>query len=288
MMYNTFSSNFGGTAGFSCVPADHYAPDSREMEQLLRCIVRERVVEAIPLRWIWDAEAEFDHPSDLLVKAVLPDGETTFLCTVPGEEMDRGGFRTPDNILFKIRIRVVLGMNEEGALVASRKRAQEITAAYMADQDNADEAYEATILCRRPGGYTVLVNDYHAHLRDSDIHCEGGRAALVRQKGQTLPVRFSHVFDNGHMFVYSDEKYPRIEDMERGTLLPCTVLDLREDHVLTALSPRVAAVAYYPDSGSVEVGSTMICRVTHKVRNEDGSLYVRVKLFTDGRETRSA
>ena len=94
-----------------------------------------------------------------------------------------------------------------------------------------------------------------------------------------MKVRFSHVFPNGHMFVYSDEKYPRVEDVEFGTYLPCRVLELRENHILTALTPRTTAVAYYPDFGTVKAGDVVAGRVTRKVRNEDGSLYIRVKLF---------
>lgn len=276
-MMNIFDYTAHGT---SFDPVNYISADAREMQLLHALIREERVVDARPRRWIWDPEQSAEESSWLEAEMTLPGCDIRLLCAIHRSELERTEIPTPDSILF-CGIRVVLSLDEGGLLRGSRKRAQEITSLEMADLENRDRVYEATILHRRRNGYVVLVNDHQAYLPANHVQEGLGQGQLLWREGQTLPVRFGHMYPNGHMFVYSAEMYPSFRELSPGMFLPCEVLAIRPNHVLVSLTPNITATAYIPEYGTLRVGDVLGGRIAKCGKDETGSYYVRVKLFPE-------
>lgn len=266
--------------GISFDPADYFSADSRQMQLLRQLIREESIVDAKACRWIWDPIQSTEEPSYLETEVTLPGCETRLLCAVARSELELMEGPVPENLLFR-GIRIVLSLDENGHLRGSRKRAQELTSARMADPDNRNLEYEATILHRRRNGYVVLVNDYQAYLPFDQIREGLGAGRMMWKEGQTLPVRFGHMYPNGHMFVYSAEMFPSFRELSPGMILPCTVLDIRPNYVLVSLTPNITATAYIPEYGTIRVGDVLGGRIAKCGKDETGAYYVRVKLFPE-------
>jgi len=262
------------------------APVSCEMQQLGTLLREERVVDAIPIGWVQDPMGEPDVPAGLLAAVTLPGCDAQVRCFIPREEMDRMDMSTPEHILFR-GIRVTLFRGPDGQLRGSRKRAQERTAAALSDPANRDRTYTATVLYRSRNGYVVLVEDHHAFLSAEHVREGLGAETMMWQAGQTLQVRFGHIYSNGHMFVYAADMYPCFGELQPGMFLPCKVLDVRDKYVLVALTPNITATAYIPEYGTLKAGDVYGGRIAKCGRDEIGTYFVRVKLFPEARFSKS-
>ena len=167
--------------------------------------------------------------------------------------------------------RVVLrGLEEDGSLTASRRRAQELIYDRLFLHPDRRQVYQGRVMGISPQGFFLMVEDQPAILLREFYRPTEGQEVSV---GDLLPVCFANSSPHQRLWFRSPQdenylNYPFLEELEPGLIFPARVVGTRNASIFFQIFPGFNAISPRPDGWQAAAGDQILFQISGVSRDQ--------------------
>ena len=234
--------------------------------QLQTLISQEAMLPAKLFKYLRSEE----HLPSLLALVDVPGFSEPLMCSVPANQVDR--LNKPVSIRdLQPGFRVVLrGLEEDGSLTASRRRAQELIYDRLFLHPDRRQVYQGRVMGISPQCFFLMVEDQPAILLREFYRPTEGQEVSV---GDLLPVCFANSSPHQRLWFRSPQdenylNYPFLEELEPGLIFPARVVGTRNASIFFQIFPGFNAISPRPDGWQAAAGDQILFQISGVSRDQ--------------------